>query len=49
MDTVSKGGERISVEQRRLISQRYKRVTHAINTEFWGIDSETADSHYVGS
>lgn len=49
MDTVSNGGERISLEQRRIISQRYKRVTHAINVEFCVNDSETAHSRYVGS
>lgn len=49
MDTVLKFGERISQEQRSLISQRYKRVTRAVNTEFWDLDSETAHSRYVGS
>ena len=49
MDTVSKGGERKSKEQRSLISDIYERITHAINSEFWGIDSYTAHSRYVGS
>lgn len=49
MDTVKQSGERISLEQRSLISLRYKRITHAINAEFWGIDSETEHSRYVGS
>lgn len=49
MDTVTQRGERISQEQRGLISQRYKRITHAINAEFWRIDSDTANSRYVGS
>lgn len=49
MDTVSKYGETISQEQRSLISDRYKRITRAVNSEFWGISSETAHSRYVGS
>ena len=49
MDTVTKYGERISKDHRERISQRYKRITHAINTEFWDIDSDTANSRYVGS
>lgn len=49
MDTVSKGGERISQGQRSLISDRYKRITKAINSEFWSIESNTAHSRYVGS
>lgn len=49
MDTVKQNGERIPKEQRDLISQRYKRITKAVNSEFWGIDSETAHSRYVGS
>ena len=49
MDTVVQSGERISKDQRSLISKRYKRITHAINAEFWGIDSEIAHSRYVGS
>lgn len=49
MDTVSRCGERISQEQRSLISDRYNRITRAINTEFWRSTSETAHSRYVGS
>ena len=49
MDTVKYNGERIPKEQRDLISQRYKRITKAVNSEFWGIDSEMAHSRYVGS
>lgn len=49
MDTVQRRGETISREQRDTISQRYKRITKAINAEFWGIDSDTAHSRYVGS
>ena len=49
MDLVTKRGEIISLEQRKTISDRYKRITKAINREFWGIDSDTAHSFYVGS
>lgn len=49
MDLVTKRGEIISLEQRITISDRYKRITKAINREFWGIDSDTAHSFYVGS
>lgn len=49
MDLIRPSGERISMEQRSLISQRYKRITHAINSEFWNLDSDTEHSRYVGS
>lgn len=49
MDTVKRNGERISQDQRDLISKRYKRITKAVNSEFWGVDSETDHSRYVGS
>lgn len=49
MDTVGRNVEHISAEQRSLISQRYKRITHAVNAEFWRVDSDTAHSRYVGS
>lgn len=49
MDTVMQRGERISLAQRSLVSQRYKRITKAINKEFWDSDSENAHSMYVGS
>ena len=49
MDTVRKRGEIISFEQRSLVSQRYRRITRAVNSEFWGSTSETAHSLYVGS
>ena len=35
MDKVKKRGEVISADQRLFISTRYKRVTRAINSEFW--------------
>lgn len=31
------------------ISYRYKRITRRLNQDFWGTDSETANSLYVGS
>lgn len=49
MDTVRRKGEIISAEQRSLVSQRYRRITRAINSEFWNSTSETAHSLYVGS
>lgn len=49
MDTVQRRGETISKEQRDTITQRYKRITKAINAEFWEVDSDTAHSRYVGS
>lgn len=49
MDTVKKRGEIISADQRLLVSQRYKRITRAVNSEFWNSDSETTHSLYVGS
>ncbi len=49
MDTVKQNKEKISREQRGIISQRYKRITKAVNSEFWEIDSETIHSRYVGS
>lgn len=39
----------IDKETRSLISTRYKRITRAVNSEFWGSTSETAHSRYVGS
>lgn len=49
MDVVRKRGEIISADLRSLVSQRYKRVTRAINQEFWHSDSDTTHSLYVGS
>lgn len=49
MDTVKQNKEKISREQRELISQRYKRITKAVNLEFWEIENETDHSRYVGS
>jgi predicted nucleotidyltransferase len=34
---------------RSIISERYRRITKAVNRAFWGIVSETAHSFYVGS
>lgn len=49
MDVVKKRGEIISAERRSLVSQRYKRITRAVNLEFWGNDSVSNHSLYVGS
>jgi len=49
MDIVKRKGEIINKDQRSLVSQRYKRITRSVNLEFWGIDSDTAHSMYVGS
>lgn len=49
MNLVSKHGETISSEQRSDISYRYKRITRAINREFWDSESVTEHSFYVGS
>lgn len=49
MDRVTRYNEPIKLEQRQLIAKRYKRITHAINAEFRGIDNDTAYSRYVGS
>ena len=46
---VSHHAEIICSELRNRISMRYKRVTKAINREFWQSESETAHSIYVGS
>lgn len=49
MNRVTKNGERIPLETRSLISKRYRRITRAVNKEFWNSTSETAHSLYVGS
>lgn len=46
---VSRHTEIIDSELRSRISMRYKRVTKAINREFWGSESETSHSLYAGS
>ena len=46
---VEKYGEKIPQEKRSLISQRYKTVTQAINSEFWELSSDSEHSRYVGS
>ena len=46
---VSKHGEVITIDTRTTISTRYKAVTKAINREFWGSQSDSAHSFYVGS
>lgn len=48
-ERVPKKGERIPLETRQKISERYKRITKAINRAFWNSESDTAHSLYVGS
>lgn len=49
MDCVKRNCEIITRDQRDAISERYKRVTRAVNRAFWNSYSETAHSRYVGS
>ncbi|MGO5211424.1 nucleotidyltransferase [Olsenella umbonata] len=49
MDKVHENNHSIPLETRSLISKRYKRMTKAVNGEFWDSSSETAHSRYVGS
>lgn len=49
MDAVSKHGSSIDLETRKLISSRYRKITKAVNQEFWNSSSETDHSLYVGS
>ncbi len=46
---VTKNNHPIDKNTRALISNRYKRITKAVNLEFWDSASETAHSRYVGS
>ena len=46
---VTQNNHPIDKETRSLISARYKRITKAVNNEFWDSSSETAHSRYVGS
>lgn len=46
---VIKDNHAIDKDTRALISKRYKRITKAVNEEFWNSDSEIAHSRYVGS
>lgn len=46
---VQQRGEIISRDERSKISTRYKTVTRAINSNFWGINCDTSNSFYVGS
>lgn len=39
----------VSKKIREVISSRYKRITKAINREFWNSESETNNSIFVGS
>lgn len=46
---VKKDAHVIDMDTRVIISSRYKRITKSINQTFWGSNSETAHSYYVGS
>ena len=46
---VKRYDEVIPKTQRELIANRYKRITRAINQEFWNSYSDTDNSIYVGS
>lgn len=46
---VQKRLEIIPKDTRSLISKRYKNITSAVNKEFWNLNSNTANSLYVGS
>lgn len=46
---VDKHQEVISLDMRKTISKRYKRVTQVINRKFWNIESDIQHSLYVGS
>ncbi len=46
---IKKHGEIIPNETRSLISKRYHTISKAVNMEFWGSTSDTANSFYVGS
>lgn len=39
----------VDADNRSLISARYKRITRAVNREFWDSSSETMHTLYVGS
>ena len=49
MDTVKHHGEVIARDLLQLISQRYHRITRAVNIEFWNSDNDSVHSLYVGS
>ena len=46
---VTRDNHPIDKDTKSLISARYKRITKAVNSVFWGSSSETAHSRYVGS
>lgn len=41
--------DELIVPEQNSISYRYKRITRQLNSDFWGSDSETSNSLYVGS
>lgn len=46
---ITRNNDPINEETRSLISQRYKKITRAVNSEFWNINSENEHTRYVGS
>lgn len=46
---MKKNAQFIPMDTRQTISSRYHTITKAINNEFWGLDSDTQNSFYVGS
>ena len=49
MNRVAKGIVGVGSSAKELISKRYRRITKAVNSEFWNSGSERAHSLYVGS
>ena len=39
----------LTVNNRNSIGRRYHRITHRLNLDFWGQDSNTNHSFYVGA
>jgi hypothetical protein len=48
-DNFSKLCSNLYVDNQASISTRYKQITKRLNIDFWGSDSELANSRYVGS
>lgn len=48
-ERVIRNNESIPLATRQKISERYKRITRAINKTFWNSESDTTHSLYVGS
>ena len=48
-NNIEKDNHPIAIETRSLISNRYKRITKAINKEFWNSSNDYEHCRYVGS